>query len=86
MNSTDLHIKYRMETGEDHQWAERSTNQFHGMENYSREYATWLEEQYLKLFNNQKNQEEEIEECNDLIKELQDEVDFLYEEQAGADI
>lgn len=47
-NSTDLHIQYHMETGEDHQWWARSTGSFHSMENYSREYAKWLEEKLLE--------------------------------------
>lgn len=85
-NTTDLHIQYHMETGDWHEWRERYTGQFHSTENYSREYAKWIEEKYLELLNNQKNQEEEIDECNRKIEELENEVEFLYEEQAGEDI
>jgi hypothetical protein len=61
MNTTDLHIQYHMETGKDHQWRYRSTGQFHSTENYSREYASWMEEKYLELINTSNDQSSEIE-------------------------
>lgn len=75
MNSTDLHIKYHMETGEDHQWWARSTGQFHSTENYSREYATWLEEQLLEELKKKKNVEaleEEVIYLQNTVDELED--------------
>jgi chromosome segregation ATPase len=61
-----------METGEDHQWFERSTGQLHSMVWYSREYALWLEEKLLEKL----QVEDHIKEINDLLEfadqELQD--------------
>ena len=96
MNSTDLHIKYHMETGEWHQWQERSTGQFHDTDHYSREYAKWLEELVLGLLK-QKNKnkllndlleevENELEEAYEKIEELEEEIETLHEKNAGADL
>jgi len=48
-NTTDLHIQYHIETGEWHEWRERYSGRFQSEENYSREYAKWIEEKYLEL-------------------------------------
>lgn len=80
MNSTDLHIKYHMDTGEWHEWCERYTGKFHSMENYSREYAKWLEEQYLELFNNHIDQTEVIEKVEEELEEAYEKIDSLEEE------
>jgi len=80
-NSTDLHIQYKMETGEWHQWEERSTGEFHSQLWYSREYALWLEE---KLLEKRKHQET-VEELLIRIQNLEDEVEFWIEEHNRLD-
>ena len=75
MNSTDLHIQYRMETGSWHEWHGRASDRFHSTENYSREYAKWIEERYLELVNYQKDQKEEIENLEDQIKHFEEVID-----------
>jgi type IV secretory pathway VirB4 component len=84
MNSTDLHIKYHMETGEWHQWGPRSTGQFHDTDHYSREYATWLEENYLKLLNEKienigllEHVEKELEDATEYVNSLEEEIEDL---------
>ena len=59
-NSTDLHIKYKLETGEDFQWNSDYSG-YHSTEGYSREYCKWIEEQYVKLLN-EKEQIKDYEE------------------------
>lgn len=54
-NSTDLHIQYKMETGESFQWDppkstyNHSGSGYHSTEGYCREYCKWIEEKYLEL-------------------------------------
>jgi len=81
-----------METGKGFQWPHGShyTGNFHSKTGYSREYATWIEEQYLNLFNNSKSQEDTIKELEDTIRNLEDEINYYIENCAenktGADL
>jgi len=75
-NSTDLHIQYHMETGKWHEWEERYTGHFHSTENYSREYAKWLEEKYLEKI----DKEEHLQELEETIENLNDEVQYWIDE------
>ena len=81
INSTDLHIEYRMETGEWFQWDERSTGQFHSKEWYSREYALWLEEKLLAKHKHQ----ETVEELLETIQNLEIEVGFWIDKHNNLD-
>lgn len=56
INETDLHIKYKLDTGQNFQWIPKnnvplnhSGTTFHSTERYTGAYAKWLEEQYLEL-------------------------------------
>ena len=77
INSTDLHIQYRMETGEFFQWSSGSRydhagSGYHSTESYDRNYAKWLEEKLLEELQKKKD----INELNQLLeyaeKELED--------------
>jgi len=55
INTTDLHIQYKLETGKHFQFlAKGQSRSFHPTENYNREYAKWIEEKYLELLNKTK--------------------------------
>ena len=93
-NSTDLHIHYRNETGQEFQWPYGShyTGNYHSTTGYSREYAQWIEEKYLELLNNQINQEKLIEEMDaelesaaETINALEEEIEGMHADLAGAD-
>jgi hypothetical protein len=73
-NSTDLHIQYKMETGEWHQWEERSTGQLHSQVWYSREYALWLEEKLLEKL----QIEDHTKELNELLEYANSELEGAY--------
>lgn len=54
MNTTDLRLKYHMETGENPEWGHDWANSgiFHKEEaKLDRDYALWLEEQLLNFLN-----------------------------------
>jgi len=59
----DLHIQYKNETGYWFQYAEsvKYTGTFHSLEGYSREYAKWIEEKYIKLLNKNTEPHKEIQ-------------------------
>jgi len=80
MNTTDLHIQYHMETGKDHQWHYWSTEQFHSTENYSREYASWMEEKYSELINTSNDQFSEIEKLKAELDAAHEKINSLEEE------
>jgi len=90
VNSTDLHIQYRMSTGKYHLWEKESPYPpFYSTEGYSREYCKWVEEQYLNTVNKEKELEkalETIEELEIKIGDLEDEIESLREQLAGEDL
>ena len=93
INSTDLHIKYKMNTGQWYQWEGKNTNTFHSLESYSREYCKWIEEEHLQLLNETNNYKElleyvesELEEATETISDLNNKIECLREIAAGADL
>ena len=97
-NSTDLHIQFTNETGLYFQWHPKNNPKNHSGTGYTseagyrREYAQWLEEKYLELLNNQINQEKLIEEMDaelesaaETINALEEEIEGMHADLAGAD-
>lgn len=54
MNSTDLHIKFKLETGLYPHWKRKDSEpqKYQKDFNYGTLYAEWLEKKYLELLNN----------------------------------
>ncbi len=51
--SSDLHMRYKRETGEWYQYTENSmfSGHYNSTDGYSREYGEWLEEKLLEVLN-----------------------------------
>lgn len=75
-NNTDLHIEFKLDTGNQHSWE----SGFETTLKYKHGYAEWLEDKYLSLINKQIDQYVRISEFEDAMSELsemRDEVDYL---------
>jgi hypothetical protein len=77
MTSTDLHIKYKMETGEYFQWktksepSDHSGTGYNSEKGYTRNYAKWLEEKFLE---EKRDTEKNIQDLNNRIQELEKQI------------
>ena len=71
-NTADLHLQYRMETGEWFQWdnSKYNINAFHGEDGYTAEYTKWLEEKVLNII----RAKQDVEELNELLEYAEQEV------------
>ena len=101
-NTADLHLQYKMETGEWFQWdnSKHNHHQLHGTGGYTREYAEWLEEKFLELLNEKvenigllehveselENVTEYVNSLEEEIEDLKDEIEGLHEANAGPDL
>jgi len=97
-NSTDLHIRYKMETGEDFQWnpglrSDHGGSGYHSIEGYSRDYCKWVEDQFLELLEKLKKTKDseelleyaqrELEEAYSKIEWLEEQVDYYATRDGG---
>ena len=74
-NTADLHLQYKMETGEWFQWdnSKYNINAFHGEDGYTAEYTKWLEEKVLNIM----RAKQDVDELNELLEYAEDEVEAL---------
>ena len=75
-NTADLHLEYRMETGEWFQWdnSKYNINAFHGEDGYTAEYTKWLEEKVLNII----RAKQDVEELNELLEHAGGELEGAY--------
>jgi len=87
INSTDIHVEYLRDTGNNFQWETKNIPRNHSGTSYfssvayTTAYAKWLEEKYLELLNNHIDKENlidelfaELDDTNEYIDALKDEI------------
>lgn len=79
INSTDLRVQFKMDTGEYHAWGAESDG-FHKDTQYKREYSDWLEERHVKLLNEQIAYQNQLDSFEDAIVNLEDDNEALRDE------
>jgi len=72
-NSTDLHIQFKLDTGDSHHfYTDINGSSFHSEDSYTWEYTQWLEEKHL----------EELKKVYTEINDLEDEIEDLVERRS----
>lgn len=79
INTTDLHVRFRIETGEYHAY-DTEHGGFHKHSQYRKTYQHWLEEQLVNSLNEKVDKENLQESFEQAIADLEDENQSLHDD------